>query len=223
MVRMSILHVEDTGSIPVGAIYCLFTLEFFFKLFTIFCALMVINAKNPVYSIIFLIVVFTNSAGLLLFLGAEFLGMIFLVVYIGAIAVLFLFVVMMINIRYMELTTKELFYLPLNGFFLIIPLSIQISLYLYGTISDLYTLLPSVSYANLLFSSSNMEVLGFLVYSPRYFWIVFFSALILLVAMIGSIALTLVKRFDVKRQDIFYQLSRPVQNSVRIVTNSQNL
>ena len=194
-----------------------------FKLFTVFCSLMVINARNPVYAVISLILVFINSAGLLLYFGAEFLGMVFLVVYIGAIAVLFLFVIMMINIRYVELTAKELFYLPLNGLFLILPLSMEVASYAYlqSSVSFYpdYTFLSTVTQAA--FSSTNMEVLGFLLYSSRYTWIVFLSALILLVAMVGAIALTLTKRFDVRRQSIFSQLSRPIERSFRLADSEK--
>lgn len=166
---------------------------------------MVVNSRNPIYSIVFLILVFVNSAGLLLYLGAEFIGMIFLVVYIGAIAVLFLFVVMMINIRYVELTSSELYYLPINGLLLMVPVSIQLGYSFYFMLDQ--SVLNSDIFVSEFFSSSNLEVLGFLLYSSRYYFVVILSSLILLVAMVGSISLTLVHRFDVRRQDVFEQLS----------------
>ena len=104
--------------------------------------------------------------------------MVFLVVYIGAIAVLFLFVVMMINIRYVELTAKELFYLPLNGIFLIVPLSLEIAFYFYVSAPFNAENFESVDcLPRDFFRLRILEVLGYLLYNPRYTWIVFLSAL----------------------------------------------
>ena len=130
---------------------------------------------------------------------------------------------MMINIRYVELTAKELFYLPLNGIFLIVPLSLEIALYFYvSTPFNAENFESAVPLTQSLFSFTNMEVLGYLLYNPRYTWIVFLSALILLVAMVGAIALTLTKRFDVRRQSIFEQLTRTVDQSLRLAHSVKN-
>lgn len=91
------------------------TLFFLFSGLTILSAIMVIQASNPVHSVLFLILVFLNSAGLLLLLGLDFFAMLFLVVYVGAIAVLFLFVVMMLNVKLAEINEKKLRYLPVGG------------------------------------------------------------------------------------------------------------
>jgi NADH-quinone oxidoreductase subunit J len=179
---------------------------------------MVINSKNPVYSVIFLILVFINSGGLLIYFGAEFIGMAFLVVYIGAVAILFLFVVMMINVRYVELSSSELYYLPLNGFFLILPFCLEFGFYLHNYLLDQSYLIfgceTSYGFIENLFFSSNLQILGFLLYSSSFYLVVIISSLILLVAMVGSIALTLVHRFDVRRQDVFVQLTRSFNASL---------
>ena len=91
-------------------------LFFFFGFFVLFSAFMVIKSKNPVYSVLFLILVFCNSAGLLLLLNLDFFALIFLIVYVGAIAVLFLFVVMMLNIKLTEVQESIFHYLPIGGF-----------------------------------------------------------------------------------------------------------
>jgi len=179
---------------------------------------MVINVKNPVYSIIFLILVFINIAGLLIYLGVEFLGMVFLVVYIGAIAVLFLFVVMMINIRYVELTSKELYYLPINGFFLMVPLSLELGFYFYFNSGADLDIVTYQGYASGISVLGNAHLLGILLYSAKYSPIVIFSALILLVAMVGAIVLTLTKRFDVRRQDPFDQIIRDYKKATQMYT-----
>lgn len=172
----------------------------------LFFGLVVINARNPVYSVLSLILLFLISAILLIYLGVSFLGMVFLVVYIGAVAVLFLFVVMMINIRYVELTSNELYYLPVNGLLLLLPLSIQIHQY-----SQNYSLIQNnsyepINYIKLYLTIPDSEVLGSLLYGFEYGFTVLVASLILLVAMIGSIALTHSLRHDVKKQDVYDQL-----------------
>ena len=99
------------------------TLFYLFSTFALISGMMVIQSRNPVYSVLFLILVFFNVAGLLILLGLDFFALIFLVVYVGAIAVLFLFVVMMLNIKLAEIDEKRLRYLPIGGFLGILFLS----------------------------------------------------------------------------------------------------
>jgi NADH-quinone oxidoreductase subunit J len=191
----------------------MFLFELFIKFFIIFLGLCVINFKNPVYSVLSLILLFLSSAVLLIYLGASFLGMVFLVVYIGAVAVLFLFVVMMINIRYVELTSNELYYLPINGLLFLLPFSLQLLQYLNFYEQANY---DKLDYMKLLATMPDSEVLGVLLYSFEYSLTVIIAALILFVAMVGSIVLTYSSRYDVKKQDIYDQLSSGFETSVNI-------
>lgn len=188
--------------------------ELLLKALMLFFGLVVINARNPVYSVLSLILLFLTSAILLIYLGTSFLGMVFLVVYIGAVAVLFLFVVMMINIRYVELTSNELYYLPVNGLLLLLPLSMQIHQYTqnYNLVLDSNS--EPIDYMKLYLTIPDSEVLGALLYGFEFGLTVLIASLILLVAMIGSIVLTHSLRHDVKKQDIFEQLSSEFSKSV---------
>ena len=196
-----------------GFYLLMFLFELFIKFFIIFLGLCVINFKNPVYSVLSLILLFLSSAVLLIYLGASFLGMVFLVVYIGAVAVLFLFVVMMINIRYVELTSNELYYLPINGLLFLLPFSLQLLQYLNFYEQANY---DKLDYMKLLATMPDSEVLGVLLYSFEYSLTVIIAALILFVAMVGSIVLTYSSRYDVKKQDIYDQLSSGFETSVNI-------
>jgi NADH-quinone oxidoreductase subunit J len=191
--------------------------EFILKFFMIFLGLCVINAKNPVYSVLSLILLFLTSAALLIYLGTAFLGMVFLVVYIGAVAVLFLFVVMMINIRYVELTSNELYYLPVNGLLILLPLSLQLLQY---TGAYTYGLdIPEsngIDYMRLLTSIPDSEVIGLLLYGLEYSLSIIVAALILFVAMIGSITLTFNSRYDIKKQDLYDQLNAKFESSLAV-------
>ncbi|KAH8963111.1 hypothetical protein BDL97_05G135700, partial [Sphagnum fallax] len=157
-------------------------------------SVMVIRAKNPVHSVLFFILVFFNTSGLLVLLGLDFFAMIFLVVYVGAIAVLFLFVVMMLNIKIAEIHENVLRYLPVgdNDYIPILPTKLST------------TYLTYTVYAKKIQSWTNLETLGNLLYTT-YFILFLVSSLILLVAMIGAIVLTMHKTTQVKRQDVFRQ------------------
>lgn len=186
----------------------------FFKFIIIVSAIMVVTSKNPIHSVLFLILVFCSSAGLLLLLGAEFLAMVFVVVYVGAIAVLFLFVVMMLNIRMIELNESFLLYFPFSALVAFI-LIIQFG---YLFFDNGASLLSSFTYVNWFaesYSLFNIEVLGLVLYT-HYFISFVLAGLILLVAMIGSIVLTLTHRLNVKRQQIYSQLLR-METSVRLI------
>ena len=178
----------------------LYSITFYiFSLVAVLSALMVISARNPVHSVLFLIFSFVNAAGLFVLLGAEFLAMILIVVYVGAVAVLFLFVVMMLDINFVKLREGFLQYLPfgaLLGLVLVIELGI---LYLTDTSSNINNnqilLEPKIN------ETENTKMIGQLLYT-KYFYLFQICGIILLVAMIGSITLTLRDKGGVKKQNI---------------------
>ena len=178
----------------------LYSLTFYlFSSIAVLSALMVISAKNPVHSVLFLILSFVNASGLFVLLGAEFLAMILVVVYVGAVAVLFLFVVMMLDINFIKLREGFLQYLPfgaLLGIVLVVELGI---LYLTDTSSNiksnLSSLEPSIN------ELENTKMIGQILYT-KYFFLFQICGIILLVAMIGSITLTLREKEGVKKQNI---------------------
>jgi len=175
---------------------------YLFSFIAVLSALMVISSKNPVNSVLFLILSFINSAGLFVLLGAEFLAMILVVVYVGAVAVLFLFVVMMLDINFIKLREGFLQYLPfgmLLGIVLIIELSI-----LFLTKSFSNSNLINYSSSPTINDIENTKLIGEILYTD-YFYLFQICGLILLVAMIGSITLTLRDRGHIKRQKISSQ------------------
>jgi NADH-quinone oxidoreductase subunit J len=178
----------------------------FFYLFsgvTIASALMVISARNPVHSVLFLILAFVNAAGLFLLLGAEFLAMLLVVVYVGAVAVLFLFVVMMLDVDFAELRQGFLQYLPIGGLIGLI-FAVELLLVVGAWVIDPQIVRAPV--AAIPAGVTNTAALGQVLYTT---YIYYFQAagLVLLVAMIGAIVLTLRDRKGIKRQDI------PTQNA----------
>ena len=175
---------------------------YLFSFIAVLSALMVISSKNPVNSVLFLILSFINSAGLFVLLGAEFLAMILVVVYVGAVAVLFLFVVMMLDINFIKFREGFLQYLPfgtLLGIVLIIELSI-----LFLTKSFSNSNLINYSSSPTINDIENTKLIGEILYTD-YFYLFQICGLILLVAMIGSITLTLRDRGQIKRQKISSQ------------------
>ncbi|MEW5422593.1 NADH-quinone oxidoreductase subunit J [Amorphus sp. 3PC139-8] len=189
----------------------------FFYLFaavTVASAFMVISSRNPVHSVLFLILAFFNSAGLFLLLGAEFLAMILVVVYVGAVAVLFLFVVMMLDVDFAELRHGALQYLPVGGligFVLLIELLLVLGSWVIApeVAADATAPIPPVS------ETTNIAALGELLYT-RYVYFFQAAGLILLVAMVGAIVLTLRHKEGVKRQDISQQVARTPEQSVEV-------
>jgi NADH-quinone oxidoreductase subunit J len=190
----------------------------FFYLFAfvaVASAFMVIWAKNPVHSVLFLILTFVNAAGLFLLTGAEFLAMILLVVYVGAVAVLFLFVVMMLDIDFAKLRAGALEYAPVGvlvGLIVAAELIIVIggstlSPKIAGTIS-----MPIPDPAK----RTNTAALGDVLYT-HYIFFFQIAGLVLLVAMIGAIVLTLKHRTDIKRQNIGRQVARTPETAISIV------
>ncbi|MCW1950365.1 MAG: NADH-quinone oxidoreductase subunit J [Octadecabacter sp.] len=174
-----------------------------FAVTTIGGGLMTVLARNPVHSVLWLILAFLSSAGLFVLLGAEFVAMLLIIVYVGAVAVLFLFVVMMLDVDFAELKAEMARYMPLAlliGVVLLMQLAIAFGVWGFsdGVESRL---------AQPIGDAENTKQLGLIMYD-QYFLIFQLAGLILLVAMIGAIVLTLRHRTDVKRQDVMTQMSR---------------
>lgn len=185
----------------------------FFYLFSaiaVAAAFMVISARNPVHSVLFLILTFVNAAGLFLLLGAEFLAMILVIVYVGAVAVLFLFVVMMLDVDFAELKQGFLQYLPFGALIGVIVL-IELSF-----VVGAWTLAPGAVAPPAATGISNTEALGRVLYT-QYFYLFQVAGLVLLVAMIGAIVLTLQHKAGVRRQDIGVQNARTRATSIAVV------
>jgi len=186
---------------------------YFFAAILIASAVMVIAAKNPVHSVLFLILAFFNAAGLFVLLGAEFLAMILVVVYVGAVAVLFLFVVMMLDVDFAELKRGALQYLPfgvLIGIILVAELAMAGGAWVVG---------PGVAAAKahaMPAGVTNTAALGRILYTD-YVYYFQIAGLVLLVAMIGAIVLTLRHRPGVRRQVIARQNARTAAMAVDMV------
>ncbi|WP_316862667.1 NADH-quinone oxidoreductase subunit J [uncultured Cohaesibacter sp.] len=192
--------------------------SFFFYLFAAIMlgsALMVIGSRNPVHSVLFLILAFFNAAGLFVLLGAEFLAMLLIVVYVGAVAVLFLFIVMMLDVNFVELRSGFLQYMPIGlviGVVLLVELLVALGGWMLNPDIVAHVGEPIPDLAQL----SNIEAIGALLYTKYVFYFLT-AALILFVAMIGAIILTLHHRTDIKRQNVNRQVARTVENSIEIV------
>ena len=181
---------------------------------TVLAGLAVITAKNPVHAVLFLITSFFSAAGLFVLLGAEFLAMILVVVYVGAVAVLFLFVVMMLDIDFAELRRGSVRYLPVGavvaGILTVEMVLVSASVAANGAASKSDGPAP-------LTSVTNAEAIGRVLYTD---YVYFFqtAGVILLVAMIGAIVLTLKHRVGIKRQDVGRQIARTPASGMRIVS-----
>lgn len=171
--------------------------------------LMVVVSRNPVYSVLFLILAFFNAAGLFVLIGAEFLAMLLVVVYVGAVAVLFLFVVMMLDINFSEMRAGFQKYLPLG---LIVGgiLVFELVAAMYGDVFKGATLPEAMDI-------SNTRALGNVIYT-KYMYLFQVAGLILLVAMIGAISLTMRKREGVRRQSVAVQNLRSRAETVEVVS-----
>jgi NADH-quinone oxidoreductase subunit J len=177
-------------------------------------AVMVIASRNPVHSVLFLILAFFNAAGLFILIGAEFLAMILVIVYVGAVAVLFLFVVMMLDINFSELREGFLNYLPVGaliGLILVVELVMVLGGWVFSPDTALVAAVPTPPVDQV----TNTEALGRVVYTD-YFYLFQASGLVLLVAMIGAIVLTLRHREGVKKQRIGEQVSRRREDSIEV-------
>jgi NADH-quinone oxidoreductase subunit J len=189
---------------------------YLFAVVAVASGVMVVSSRNPVHSVLFLILAFFNSAGLFVLLGAEFLAMILVIVYVGAVAVLFLFVVMMLNIDFEELRSGFMRYMPVGalvGFILLAELMLVFGSWVIapGIAGIEAAPLPAPAVA-----LTNTRALGDLIYT-RYIFAFQAAGLILLVAMIGAIVLTLRQRVGVRRQSIPQQLARTRAEAVALV------
>lgn len=193
-------------------------LALFFYLFAGVCvaaAFMVIAASNPVHSVLFLILAFVNAAGLFVLLGAEFLAMILIIVYVGAVLVLFLFVVMMLDVNFVELRRGFLQYLPVGAFvgiILLTELVLVVGAWTIGANVQHAIEAPIPAVATML----NTEALGHVLYT-RYVYFFQAAGVLLLIAMIGAIVLTLEHRPNVKRQNISDQVARTKATAIEVV------
>jgi NADH-quinone oxidoreductase subunit J len=182
---------------------------------TVGAGVMVISARNPVHSVLFLILAFFNSAGLFVLLGAEFLAMVLVIVYVGAVAVLFLFVVMMLDINFIRMREGFLQYLPIGG---LIGLILLVELVL---VAGSWALSPQeqalVTEQPMPAEITNTEALGDHFYTS-YFYLFQAVGFILLVAMISAITLTLRRRPGTRRQDIGKQVHREQAIELRKVS-----
>jgi len=190
-------------------------LFYVFAVLTIASGAMVVSARNPIHSVLFLILAFFNTAGLFLLIGAEFLAMILVIVYVGAVAVLFLFVVMMLDIDFDQLRSGFVRYLPVGAAVGIVLLAELILAVAGWTVSAAGRHL-GLAAAGQGAVPSNTRALGDLLYT-RYVFAFQVAGLILLVAMIGAIVLTLRQRADLRRQSVAAQLARTRLQSVAVV------
>ena len=187
-------------------------LFYIFAALTVGAGAMVVAARNPVHSVLFLILAFFNTAALFVLIGAEFLAMILVIVYVGAVAVLFLFVVMMLDIDFVELREGFVRYLPagaLIGLVLLVELVLVSVSWAVAPAGAVVATAPAGAL-------TNTRALGDILYT-RYLLGFQMAGLILLVAMIGAIVLTLRQRGDVRRQSIAAQLDRRRAQTVEVV------
>jgi len=191
---------------------------YIFSAVTIGSGIMVIGSRNPVHSVLFLILAFVNSAGLFMLLGAEFLAMILVVVYVGAVAVLFLFVVMMLDVDFVQLRQGFLNYLPIGaliGVVLLAELLIVLGGWYFAAEATTAPVAPVTT-------MTNTAALGTILYT-RYILLFQATGMVLLVAMIGAIVLTLRHKAGVKRQSIAAQVARPAIVDIRKVESGRGL
>ena len=189
---------------------------FFFYVFSIIAvasALMVISSRNPVHSVLFLILCFVNAAGLFMLAGAEFLALILIVVYVGAVAVLFLFVTMMLDVDFASLRQGMLQYAPIG---VVIGLILLVELLLVGGSYVMSPTTTATAAVPIDQTIDNTRALGQVLYT-RYVFLFQGAAAVLLVAMVGAIVLTLQHKPNVKRQDTAKQSSRKRSEGVELV------
>ncbi len=202
-------HIGETRRMILQAI------SFYaFAAITIAAGVMVISARNPVHSVLFLILAFFNSAGLFVLLGAEFIAMLLVIVYVGAVAVLFLFVVMMLDINFVELRQGFLQYLPIGaliGLVLLVELVFIFGSWVIAADPASRIALPTPAITDI----TNTHAIGQVLYTD-YIYLFQVAGLVLLVAMIGAIVLTLRSRDGVKRQRISTQVARTRKESIEI-------
>tara|TARA_B100001996_G_scaffold203135_1_gene155562 strand:+ start:433 stop:1041 length:609 start_codon:yes stop_codon:yes gene_type:complete len=185
---------------------------YFFSVVIVVSAILVVISRNPVHSVLWLIVTFFGSSGLFILLGAEFLALILMIVYVGAVAVLFMFVVMMLNINFDQLR---------SGFTRYLPVGLLIGLILFVELSLVFSdWVPANSYDSKIQNSTigdveNTKQLGLVLYTDfvLYFQL---AGIILLIAMIGAIVLTHQRKRNIKRQDILAQIYRDPEKAIEL-------
>ena len=185
-------------------------------------AVMVVSSKNPVHSVLFLISTFIAAAGLFVLMGAEYLAMLLIVVYVGAVAVLFLFVVMMLDVNFVEMKQGFLQYLPIGGalaLVVVFELILVVSVWAFPSDAELARAHPAPTAAETGLNPDapgNIESLGLILYTDyvHYFQI---AGIVLLVAMVGAIILTFRTREGVKKQDPASQVARRREEGVELV------
>lgn len=205
-------------------------ISFLFSSFALVSSAVVVSATNPVHSVFALIFVFVNVSGVLLVLRVEFISLLFLVVYVGAVAVLFLFVIMMLNVKLNEITDSSVSYVPLGlilGLIFLLEISFVISNDFLPVFGDFIhrdfanrnlfcdSLLSHQSFESYILGASNIQLLGFLIYRDLVFPFIL-AGLLLFVAMIGAIVLSLLKINSSLKQDIFYQVSKAPFDSIQL-------
>jgi NADH-quinone oxidoreductase subunit J len=181
---------------------------------TVVAGLLVVSAKNPVHSVLFLITAFFSAAGLFVLLGAEFLAMLLIVVYVGAVAVLFLFVVMMLDVDFAELRQGFAQYLPIGG--LVVGFLTLEMIFVAATVATNGAAGKNATPMASLPGVSNTEMIGRVLYTDYIFFFQL-AGLVLLVAMIGAIVLTLRHKPGVKRQNIGKQNARTPKTGMELV------
>ena len=185
---------------------------YLFAVTTVAGGLMTVVSRNPVHSVLWLILAFLSSAGLFVTLGAEFVAMLLIIVYVGAVAVLFLFVVMMLDVDFAELKAEMAQYMPLAlliGIILLMQLGMAFGVW--SVAETAQAAREAVTPADV----HNTAALGLLIYD-QYFLLFQLAGLILLVAMIGAIVLTLRHRKDVKRQNVLHQMYRDPASAMEL-------
>lgn len=186
-------------------------MELLFVIAGVLSSWLVITATNPVHSVLSLVLTFANLSILLLILGLEFLPVLFIIVYVGAIAILFLFVIMMLNIKLVEILNNSSRYLPI-GVFLGLLFMWEIGLFFNTNLVNLPKSNETFDFSAIL-GISDIKNLGYVLYTDYYIQFLL-SALILLVAMIGAIVLTITHEDQIKRQDLFSQISTKYNKTI---------
>lgn len=188
---------------------------YLFASVAILAGVMVISARNPVHSVLYLILAFFNAAGLFVLMGAEFLAMILVIVYVGAVAVMFMFVVMMLDINFAELRQGFLRYAPIGAVIGLVLLA-ELLIILGGwTLSPTARTAEAVAATPAITDVTNTHALGNLIYT-HYIYLFQIAGMILLIAMIGAIVLTHRRRPGIRRQDISRQVARRPADTIEI-------
>jgi|694.fasta_scaffold29183_7 NADH-quinone oxidoreductase subunit J len=191
------------------------TFYYFISFIFLISSFLVIYSINPIHSILSLILLFCSSAVFLLFFNVEFLALMFIIIYVGAISVLFLFVIMMLNIKLIEVNDNLIKYLPISLFIFLIFI-FDFYLIFSNTLLNIldYNKIIYIQWISILFKKSNIESLGILLFTD-FFFIFLLSSLILFVSMVGPIVLTLITEKKNKKQNIYEQINQKYNLNLR--------